>query len=381
MASTVTVEDLRTLAHVEATNGCAVSLYLDLDPSASPTAGDVATRVNSLVDEAGKSAQATRDDLSHDARQALRADFDRIRRFFEQEFVRDGAQGVGVFCGSLDGLWATRELVASVPDAVHVGRQLHLAPLARLVDRGGGALVLMATREQGRFYELRDGRLEELADLSDRQPRRHDQGGWSQARMQRHVDELATDHLRDVAEELDKRVRASQGGIRVVVFAPEASRAELSGLLSQEAQNAVAGWAHAEAHATSADLLELAAPVLEQVRVQRERELVERWREEAGREGRAASGWAATLEAASDARVETLLLDAAAGRAAWRCPSCGRASGTEGACPLDGTAMERVESGLDLAIQQTVIHGGGVLVLEHVPDLGPLEGMAALLRF
>ena len=381
MASTVTTDDLRTLAQVQARTGCAISLYLDLDPSVSPTAGDVATRVNSLLDEAGKSPQATRDDLSHDARQALRSDFERIRRFFEQEFVRDRARGIGVFCGSLDGLWATRELIASVADAVHVGKQLHLAPLARLVDRGRGALVLVATREQGRFYELRDGRLEELADLSDRQPRRHDQGGWSQARMQRHIDELASDHLREVADELDKRIRALHGGVRVVAFAPEESRAELSGLLSQEAQQALAGWAHAEAHATPAELLELAMPVLEQVRAEREREALERWREEAGRNGRAASGWAATLEAASNGRVELLLADGATPRGAWWCPSCGRASAEEGSCPLDGAPLERAENALDLAIQQTVVHGGTVLVAEDAPDLGPVEGIAALLRF
>jgi peptide chain release factor subunit 1 len=382
MASTISWDDVRALVGVEAKAGCAISLYLDLDPSVTPTAGDVATRVNSLLDEAAKAPAATRDDLSHEARQSLRSDFDRIRRFFDQEFVRDGAHGVAVFCGSLDGLWVTRELTASVVDAVHVDRQLLVAPLARLVGRGGGAMVVAAGREQGRFYMLRNGRLEELIDLSDRQPRRHDQGGWSQARMQRHVDELASEHLREVAEELDKRVRALHGDVGVVLFAPEESRAELSGMLSHEAQAAIAGWAHAEAHAMPADLLELATPVLEDAQRRRGAELLERWREEAGRGGRAASGWVPTLEAASDGRVETLLVSDGASREAWRCPQCGRASGVEGACPLDGTPMERIEAGLELAIRGTVLHGGTVAVLDDdSPDLGPVEGIAALLRF
>jgi peptide chain release factor subunit 1 len=382
MASTISWDDLRALVGVEARSGCAISLYLDLDPSVTPTAGDVATRLNSLLDEAAKTPEATRDDLSHEARQALRSDFDRIRRFFDQEFVRDGAHGVAVFCGSLDDLWVTRELTASVEDAVHVDRQLLVAPLARLVGRGGGAMVVAAGREQGRFYMLRNGRLEELVDLSGRQPRRHDQGGWSQARMQRHVDELASDHLRGVAEELDKRVRALHGDVAVVVFAPEESRAELAAMLSHEAQAAIAGWAHAEAHAAPADLLELATPVLEETQRRRDDELLERWREEAGRGGRAASGWGPTLEAASDGRVETLLLSDGATREAWRCPQCGRASADEGPCPLDGRPMERVEAGLELAIRGTVLHGGTVAVLaDDTPDLGPVEGIAALLRF
>ncbi|MBA2616186.1 MAG: hypothetical protein H0U90_10515 [Actinobacteria bacterium] len=381
MAGSVTWDEVRSLAGVEARSACAISLYVNLDPSVAPTPGGAQTRVNSLLDEASKSAAATRDDLSHDARQALRTDFDRIRRYFDQEFVRDGSRGAVVFCASLDGIWVTRELVAPVSDQATVGRELLLTPLVRQVGCGEGALVVMASREQGRFYELQGGRLEELADLSDRQPRRHDQGGWSQARMQRHVDELASEHLREVAEGLDFRVREAHGDVQVVVVAPEETRAELSNLLSQEAQRSLVGWTHAEAHAGPADLLEVALPVIERARADREERLVERWREEAGRGARASAGWADTLEAVSDGRVETLLASDAAAREAWRCPQCRRLSASEGACPLDGTAMELVENGLDAAMHRALVQGGTVWIAEHARDLDPVEGLGALLRF
>src|SRR5919206_136249 len=108
MAATVSWESLRGLAEFRAQKGCAVSLYLDLDPAVTPTAGDAASRLNSLLDEAAKSNGATR---------------------------------------------------------------------------------------------------EELADRYEAQPRRHDQGGWSQARYQRRVDVLAADHMRDVATEVDRQLR------------------------------------------------------------------------------------------------------------------------------------------------------------------------------
>ena len=38
MARTITWDELRDLAAFEAEKGCAVSLYLDLDPSVTPTA-------------------------------------------------------------------------------------------------------------------------------------------------------------------------------------------------------------------------------------------------------------------------------------------------------------------------------------------------------
>jgi len=379
MARTVTWEELRDLAGVQAEQGLAISLYLDLDPSAAPTAGDAQTRLNSLLDQGAKANGAGKDDLTHDQRVGLREDFERIRRYFEVEFRRDGAQGVAVFCAGLDGVWRSLPLTETVPDGIRLGHELYLAPLVPLVGRGEGAFVVVPGREQGRIYRLRAGRLEELADLSERQPRRHDQGGWSQANQQRHIDELAQEHLRRVAEELDRRVRLA--GAQVVVVASDDTWSEFEGLLAQETRAAVAGVAHAEAHAQPAELLAAAEPVLERRRAEREAELVERWREEAGREARASSGWAATLEAASDGRVELLLYQDGASRPVRRCPACGRLATAGEICPLDGAAFEDVDDGLNLAVQRTLAHGGTVWALSDRRDLDPVEGIGALLRF
>ena len=379
MARTVTWEELRDLAGVQAEQGLAISLYLDLGPSAAPTAGDAQTRLNSLLDQGAKANGAGKEDLTHGQRVGLKEDFERIRRYFDVEFRRDGAQGVAVFCAGLDGVWRSLPLTETVPDGIRLGHELYLAPLVPLVGRGDGALVVVAGREQGRIYRLRAGRLEELADLSERQPRRHDQGGWSQANQQRHIDELAQEHLRRVAEELDRRVRLD--GLQVVVVASDDTWSEFEGLLAQETRAAVAGVAHAEAHAQPAELLAAAEPVLERRRAEREAELVERWQEEAGREGRASSGWAATLEATSDGRVELLLYQDGASRPVRRCPACGRLAAEGESCPLDGTAFEDVEDGLNLAVQRTLAHGGKVWTISDRRDLDPVEGIGALLRF
>ena len=55
--ATLTWDVLRDLAAFRTSNGCAVSLYVDLDPSASPTAADLETRFNSLLSQAEKLAE------------------------------------------------------------------------------------------------------------------------------------------------------------------------------------------------------------------------------------------------------------------------------------------------------------------------------------
>jgi len=377
MAGTVSWDSLRELASFQAEHGCAITLYVDLDPSIVPTAGDAHTRVNSLLDSVKANGPRS---LTHAQREALKADIGRIRGYFDQEFNRDGAHGLALFCAGLDNFWNPLALTDSVPDEVKIGRAFYLAPLVPLVGRGEGAVVAFVGREQGKVYRLQAGRLHELADLSERLPGRHDQGGWSQANYQRHIESLLLEHLRRVADELDRQVRRLRGPSVVIVSSDE-TRGELSDMLTPAVQKAVVGWTQAEAHASPSELLGVARPVLERWREQEEQAAVERWREEAGRNGRAAAGWEETLEAASDARVEVLLYELGADRPAWECPKCGRASVSAGNCPLDGTRMEEQEHGLDVVVHQTLGHGGTVWALRHRQDLEPVEGIGALLRF
>src|SRR3954453_21418312 len=195
MANLVAWSRLRQLAAFRAENGCATSLYLNLDPSEVPTAGDAQTRMNALLNSAEKT---DRKDLTHEQRGALKADFERIARWFDDEFDRDGAQGMAVFAARLDNFWTTIALPEPVPDRFKVGRDFFLAPLVPIVARADGTIVAVVGREQGHLYRLQAGRLQEIGDYSDETPGRHDQGGWSQGRYQRHIEKLVQDHVKDV---------------------------------------------------------------------------------------------------------------------------------------------------------------------------------------
>jgi peptide subunit release factor 1 (eRF1) len=120
---------------------------------------------------------------------------------------------------------------------------------------------------------------------------------------------------------------------------------------------------------------------VENWRAEREAQVVERWREEVGKNAHGSAGWADTLEAASDGRVEILLHQAGVQQDAYRCPACGRAAAGPGTCPLDGTTMEHRDDALDLAVRLTLAYGGDLLAVEGRRDLDPVEGIGAILRF
>ena len=378
MAEQLTWTTLRDLAGFRSEGGCAISLYLDLDPADSPTPTAVDSRVNSLLSEAEKRVEARHDGLTHGERVGLKRDFARIREFFDNEFNREGARGLAVFVSG--DFFRPLPVAGSVPDDVHVGRTFQLAPLAQLVGRDDGAIIAFVGRERGQVFRLRAGRLEEIVDRTEDRPGRRDPGGGSQAGYQRHLEKLVDEHLKDVASELDRAVRRLHTP-KVVVVGSEETRSGFLDTLPHEVKSVVVGATEAEAHTGPSELLELVQPLLEEAEAADEHEALERWREEAGTNGRAASGWAETLTAASDARVELLLHQNGADHEAHECPKCGRASLEGGECPLDGTTVEPRDSGFELAVRQTLLHGGSLLSVRHQADLGPVDGVGALLRF
>jgi peptide chain release factor subunit 1 len=379
MAETLTWNRLRDLAGFRSEHGCAISLYVNLDPALSPTPNDVDTRVSAALAGLEKQMEARRDQLSHAEREGLKRDVERIQAFFDNDFSRDGAQGFAIFAAG-DDYWAPIGLAYPVLDAIELGHDFYVAPLAPLVGRGDGALVAVVGRERGELFRLNGGRLEEVVDRTDEQPGRHDQGGWSQARYQRHIEKLVGEHLREVAAELAGAVRQLHLP-KVIVVGSDETRSEFLETLPHDAKAVVAGTAEAEAHAGEPELLQLVQPLLDEAHAADEAEVLERWREEVGKNARGSAGWKDTLAAASDSRVELLLYEEGANRPARECPKCGRAELDTPECPLDGTPMKERDSGFDLAVHQTLLHGGTLLAVRYSVDLRPAEGIGALLRY
>jgi peptide chain release factor subunit 1 len=376
MALTVTPNLLRDLATFRAQNGCAVSIYLNLDPSITPTASDVDAKFRSRLNEAEKLADERA--VTRDCRLAVKEDLEHLAEWWDHDFQRDGlVHGVAVYASSADNFFFVLPLPSPVSDATSIGEDLLVSPLIGAFS-DVETLVAVVSREQGRVYRLRDGRLDELLDESEEQPGQHEQGGWSQARYQRHIDNLVQQHFKTVGDAIERRARGFRQ-LQLVFVCPEELRGNLAGALSQEARDAIAGWATAEAHAGPSELLQVVRPLLDESEAHRCEAALDRYREELGRDARACSGWQETLDAAADTRVEVLIAVEGATRGVYQCPECKRGFVDDGTCPIDELALVPRDDGVDVALHHVLANGGHAMRVGG-GALGDGE-IGALLRF
>jgi peptide chain release factor subunit 1 len=365
-------DTLRRLAELRPDEGKVVSIYLNLDPTEFASGAARSTAINSVLDEAAR--------VARDEDPAVRADVARIRELFGG-FDFQGAHGVAVFCCGSENLLEVIKLPRAVENAVVVDESPYIEPLVE-VQAGAQYGVALVNRQVGRIFRGSRDRLDEVARIKDEVHRRHDQGGWSQARYQRSVDKEAQDHLKNTADELLRRHQRRPFDA-LFVAAPEAVYADFSERLHPYLAQIVAGRIDVDVEHTNADDVQRAAEErIAAYERKLEQEALDRLIQSANSGGRAASGLEETLNALNEQRVELLLLQENFDAAGVCCPQCGwlGPSGVT-ACPADGTATVERDDVTDLAVRRAITQSARVVIVRDDERLEPLGSIAALLRF
>lgn len=380
-AGRVDQDMLRRLASYESDEGPVLSFYLDLDPGEFALAHARSTAARSLVDDAHRRIEGE-DRLSHDERKRGLEAVKRVRDWFEgPEFSAAGAGALAVFCAADGGLFEVIRLPRPVPSEVVVGRKPFAEPLVDMAS-GGGWCVLLADREAARILRGSVHALDEVARVDQNPPRgQHDQGGWSQARYERSVEEDVHYHVKRTTELLYRRFKRAPFE-RLLIGARSEFAPVVEERLHPDLRARVVGRIDVDVkHSRQEDVLAAALPTMEQEERRSEEEALGRLRERI-QDGRGATGLVDVLEALTERRVETLLLEDGFSADGVVCPSCGWLGPAEiRSCPADGTATEPRDDVADLAIGRALGQSADVIVPRESEGVRELGGIAAVLRF
>src|SRR4051795_5202019 len=290
MADTVTRTRLRRLPGPAPQRGRGLSLYLNLHPAEFATPPARASAITSLLNDAQRKVEELDGDLSHDDRMALREDIDAVRDALEQPGIADeGTRGVAVFACGPAGLFETVRVKRALESRVVIDSTPYVEPLVQ-ATAGGLWCVLLANRRTARIFTGTPEQLDETDRVEDNVHSQHQQGGWSQARYQRAVDEDVRDHLAHTAAvvfDLFKR----EGFEHLIIGAPEETVGDLEHHLHPYLQERLAGHVRLDVENSGVDAVRGAASeCIAEYERRRERELLDRLEHGLGAGGRAAAG-------------------------------------------------------------------------------------------
>jgi peptide chain release factor subunit 1 len=366
---------LRTLAEWDAGDAPITSVYLTIDGRRYPRRSDYEVRLDELL----RRARAQADELGPEAARSVEHDVAAMSAFVREELVRRDTRGLALFSSSGAGLWQAVLVPRPVRDRAVVAAEADVLPLEALLETHRPTCVALVDFAKARLFLVELGRIEEVSDVEDEVPNRHERGGWAQMRMQRHVDDHRTKHLKHVAEDLFALSRRRPFE-HLVLAGPAEAHHELEDCLHDYLRRRIRASLTMPMTATRADVLARVLEDEEAAERERERAAIERLSHAAGADDHGVAGLDATLEALAGERVAELVVSIDLSAPGSVCDRCGRLATSSGSCPACGERARRVPDVVETAVA-TALRSGARVETVLGGGLEALGRIGALLRF
>jgi peptide chain release factor subunit 1 len=257
----VALRDLmRRLAEATSTEAPIVTAYLDVRPQAHGERP--AERREQIVVRDRLRQLADGFDAHAPARDSLDRDRERVDRLLDEEDL-SGIEGLAVFACDAIGLWEVVRAQAPFDTEVASGPTAELFQLARLLDDQVSAVIAVVDSNTCRLFVTRRGGLRERPGLDEPpdEHRRHEQGGWSQARYQRHIDTQDKRFAKEAAQAIDRLVRRERPA-HVLLAGDERSISVLDDEITSPVRPLVEHVARIEMRSTTDEVREEIVPIL-----------------------------------------------------------------------------------------------------------------------
>ncbi|MCX7706404.1 MAG: Vms1/Ankzf1 family peptidyl-tRNA hydrolase [Anaerolineae bacterium] len=362
----ITEQDLRELAEVVNEKPNILSLYLHLDRR-SRSFEEHKLALRSLLAQAAEQGAAP-------------ADIERIERFFEHEFDRQGRMLACFSCQSLK-FWRGYSLLVPGPNTVYVGRRPYLKPLSDIWDNYGRFGVLMVDREGARAFIYHLGALINTEGVLGAEVRRHKQGGWAAQKLQRYEDQEARHNLKAAAEWAEEHLTRHRVD-RVVLAGTEENLAEFRAQAPRALNDKVVGQINLDMNTSPAEAWERAFEVAQQAQQEAEADLLEQVITLAHKGGAGVTGLADTLAAMQQGRLYHLLVSPKLHAPGYQCANCEAVlTDPVDKCPYCEGALNQSADVVNLVVHRAIDSGIRVSVLERDERLNEVGGIAAVLRY
>jgi peptide chain release factor subunit 1 len=377
---TVFEDVLDRLVEFRATGAPVLSVYFDV--SADPDAlKSFHARVYLLLKPMYE--LATSSELTHAARESVRADIAKIEGLAERGRSDLLGRSVAVFACSLAGLYEEVALATHVRDRAIADETPYLRPLLAAVSRARCYLVVIVERGASWFYELFMQHLDEADEIiepSTRRPGRPSEHDSDRRHVQNRTSTLARKHYHATADAAEALMQKS-GAELLVIGGHQETVSEFAESLPKELQPRVVGTFVIDPKTmTPAQVREHVQPIVDEYERAESARLVATAYERAALGGNGAIGLEWCLLATVERAVDALLIHDDSEAAGRVCDNCGWLGLAGEECPVCGRPTRPTPDVIDDMVEAVLVADGRI---EHVESETPLsvDVVGALLRF
>jgi peptide chain release factor subunit 1 len=366
--------ELERLAALESEHGI-LSVYLKIDPALGYDRGQATSKFKG----ASKRFSRTADPRAYEI---FEREENRVRKYVDS-WVPKG-RTLTIFSCTPSNIWEAVNVDVALSTSVSASRTTHTTMLSRLLDEYPRMAVVLLDGERARIYLGEQREREQDAAIRSNVPGSHSQGGWSQARFQRHIEFQQSRHLKKVVEELH-RISNSKPFDRIVLVGVDEAVDEFRAMLSDPLSRRVIGHFGADFKQESDDdIMKRASQLRTSVLRRAETELVDRIVDAAESGGKGSTGFEDTIRAAQDGRVEVLAIVDGEHSAGSVCEDCDfLSSGEFKRCPVCEGPAEQLSDVAGYAAEQAFLRGAHVNTVFEEASAKLLKhgGIGAVLRY
>ena len=352
------------------------SLYLSVDGRRLPRKVDYELR----LDEALRRVRGLGASLDARARGSVEGDCAAILGFVRERFERGSTRGLALFSSSSDGLWEDVEITRPVRSLADVGPSANVLQLEAILETYPTTCTALIDHQHARLFLANLGRIEEISEVSDDVPNRHDQGGLAQMRLQRHVDDHRQKHLKHVADELF-RLQERRHFDHLILAGAIDVVAELERELHDYVAKRVRARIVLPMTASAREVLDRSLALDEELEARRERQEADRLLDAVAARRGAVGGLDGVLDAVWETRAGQLLVDDELRHPGSVCGTCGRLASTDGACSACRGRTEPVPDIVETGVVVALRQGCRIETITQDGLLAEVGGIGAFLRF
>ena len=367
--------EIERLSKIHSSAGI-LSLYVSVDPIISYRRGHELAAAKAALREVERKLKdpSRRSDFARERDNAL--------QLLGHEWGPE-SRAMAIFSSQPAGLREAIPLNVRVPTQAVFGARPKITPLAQVADENERYCAVVVSKEDARLLIISMGEVEEEHAISDSVPGRHDQGGWSQARYQRHRGFHVREHLKRALDELEDHL-ASWPFRRLIVAGPVEVTTEFVELLPEPLKERLIGVVPCSVKAGRDEVMAALTPAIQARERSEEEALLLQISELADAGGRGVLGLEATLSAISDGRVHELAVADGISASGRECVNCGHLDANIVAdCPRCKMELVQTEDIIERATERVYAQGGRVEVMfgSARESLVARGGVGALLRY